>query len=300
MKIMDLPRKIYRRLFKDGSYGVAIRPLGSREPFKAKYGNNREWYADPFVCSHDGHDYIFVELMDLHHVYGQIAVAPVVDNQIGEFQVILSESFHMSFPNVFQWNGTWYMLPEVYMSREVRLYECVDFPYRWKLKKVLLKNEELVDHALYPKEDGFFMVSYDIRNREHKYNRVYELDMKSLVVREIMPTGDWCRERPGSTFFMKDGKYCHCIQDCTDAYGHHMHLWQVNEFTVDKFQEEEKKEIFIDDWDISPNNGKLARTHTYNCNDKFEVIDFWFDKFNISKPVNMLYHDVIHADRRHK
>ena len=279
---------------------MAIRPLGSLKAFSAKYGNNREWYADPFVCSCDGKDYLFVELMDLRHVYGQIAVAPIVDDEIGDFTIVLSEPFHMSFPNVFQWQGKWYMLPEVYMSGEVRLYECMEFPYRWKLKKVLLDNVELVDHALYPNDEGYFMVSYDIRNREHKYNHIYKLNMLNLTIKEIKPAGNWCKERPGSTFYKRNGKFYHCIQDCNEVYGHHMHLWQVDEFTPDVFQEHEQKEIFIDDLKISPDNGNLARTHTYNCNDKYEVIDFWFDKLYINKPVNMIYQDIIHADRRHK
>ncbi len=300
MKIREIPKKIYRILFKDGSYGVAIRPLGSNVPFVAKYGNNKEWYADPFICTHDEKDYLFVELMDLCHVYGQIAVAPIENGQIGDFKVVISEPFHMSFPNIFQWNGTWFMLPEVYMSGEVRLYECLDFPYRWRLKKILLNDVELVDHALYPKENGFFMISHDIKNRDNKFNRAFELNMQNLTVREIKLSGVWCRERPGSTFFTKDDQYYHCVQDCNEAYGHHMHLWQVDEFSMERFQETEKKEIFIDDWEVLPHKYELVRTHTYNCNQKYEVIDFWFDKFYIMKPVHMLFQKVIYSDRNHK
>ena len=276
---MDFKR-FRRKLYMKEAYGIAVRSLSDPDgPYLAKYPGPLQWYADPFVCGAKGQEHVFVELMNHYNVYGQIAAAPIVDGRVGDFRIVLDEPFHLSFPHVFQWEGAWYMLPETCMSGQVRLYRCEEFPGRWALDRTLLQGAELVDHALFPAEGGFRMVSHDISRRDARQNRAFRLDMEKKALREIHPQGDWCRERPGGTFYRKDGAWYHAIQDCRLHYGDFLHVYRVHEFTDERFSEEEAFQVRVGDVRIEPDNGKLEHIHTYNRDSRYETIDFRYWKF---------------------
>ena len=272
--------RLYRKLCMKEAYGVAVRPVGDENaPFTAKYPTAFQWYADPFVCNDGGREYIFVEMMNHYNVYGQISVAPIEDGKIGDFHVVISEPFHMSFPNVFQWEGEWYMLPEVYMTGQVRLYRAEEFPDRWVLDSVLMEGAELVDHALLPTDYGFCVVSYDTSDKRNMRSRAFRLDMGRRHMEEIFPEGNWCRERPGGTFYQKDGEWRHVIQDCEKTYGDFLYVYRVKEFSEERFSEELVREVHMGDVEVAPDNGKLEHIHTYNRDSRYETIDFRYWKF---------------------
>ena len=276
---MDFTR-IYHKLCMKEAYGIAVRSLSNPDgPFIAKYPSPLQWYADPFVCGDESGEYVFVELMNHYNVYGQIAAAPIEDGQIGDFRVVLDEPFHMSFPNVFKWDGSWYMLPEVFTSGQVRLYRAESFPYSWKLDAVLFEGPELVDHALIPADYGFRMVSYDQTNKRDMHSRVFRIDMESRSMKEIFPEGNWCRERPGGTFYKKEGEWHRVIQDCEETYGDYLHIFRINEFTDENFSEEEILQVRMGDVHVEPDNGRLEHIHTYNRDSRYETIDFRYWKF---------------------
>ena len=294
---MDLTR-MYRKLCMKEAYGIAVRPIDKPDaPYIAKYPSALQWYADPFVCNDNGKEYVFVELMNHYNVYGQIAVAPIENGVVGDFQIAIDEPFHMSFPNVFQWNGEWYMLPEVFMSGGVRLYRAEEFPYRWSLDTVLVEQVELVDHALFPTDYGFRMVTYDQTDRANMHSRVFRLDMEQRSLKELFPRGNWCRERPGGTFYRKDGIWYHVIQDCVRTYGDFLHVFQVDEFTDEVFSEREIRQVHMGDVSVEPDNGKLEHIHTYNRDSRYETIDFRYWKFY---PDKFFLHHWQRFYRRHK
>ena len=204
---------IIDKLFKENAYGVAIRPVNSNLPYSTKYPTIFNWYADPFPVSTETKDYLFVEIMNYHVVYGQIAVAEILGGKITSFRKILSEPFHMSFPNVFKYCDTYYMIPETYQARQVRLYKCEKFPYDWRLEKVLLQNVELVDHALYFLDDTtMIMLSLDISVPNRRVTRVYTIDMEKRLANEVKPHGQYTQERAGGTIFQYNGFLFRAIQ----------------------------------------------------------------------------------------
>ena len=268
------------KLCKRVAYGVAIRPLGAEDqPFRVKYPSPLKWYADPFVCSEGENTYVFVELLHSYHVDGEIAVARVEQGRIGKFRTVIREPFHMSFPNVFQWQGAWYMLPETCQSGQLRLYRARRFPYDWELSGVLLEGRELVDHALYPTEDGFFILTYDQTEPQDSRNRIFHLHMDSGRLEEIFPQGNWCRERPGGTFYRAGEKWRHVVQECRQGvYGEYLHVFEVEHFDRERFEEREIRQVHMQDLAVSPDNGRLQYLHTYNRNADYEVIDVRYDK----------------------
>lgn len=281
------------KVFKKEAYALGIRRANTDDPFFIKYPTIHEWWADPFVCSDKGEDYCFVELMSSYRLHGEIAVALIKNGKIGDFRVVISEPFHMSFPNVFLYRNQWYMLPETNACRQVRLYRAVNFPYEWELDTILCTDERLVDHALLPMNDIFFVVSNDILNEAEAYNRFFVLDMEKKSFAEFFPEGEWGIIRPGGTFYKKNDKWRHVLQDGILAYGDFLHLYEVETFHVDCFKEREIGSVHVKDFRYENDNKKLEHIHTFNCNDKYEVIDLQYPKTYPNKLLIHWYHEYL-------
>jgi len=87
--------------------------------------------ADPFLLRRDGHWFLFFEVIPCaNHRGGVIAVAESDDAIHWRYGgVVLRETFHLSYPHVFEWKGETYMTPE--NENGVRLYRCSSFPNDW-------------------------------------------------------------------------------------------------------------------------------------------------------------------------
>lgn len=287
-----MKKRIDKMIRKD-AYALGIRKANTQNPFYIKYPTIHEWWADPFVCHHEGRDYCFVELMSSYRLHGEIAVAEIEDDKIGDFKVVISEPFHMSFPNVFKWDNQWYMLPETNHCRQVRLYKAVNFPFEWELDTVLCQDECLVDHAMFSIKGGFYVISNDITNERESYNRFFHFDMERKTFTEFHPQGEWSNVRPGGTFYCRDGKWRHVLQDGVQAYGDYLHIYEVDEFSQATFREHKVGTVRVNDLQYKNDNGKLEHIHTFNCNEKYEVIDLQYPKVYPQKIFIHWYHEYL-------
>src|SRR6056300_268043 len=97
------------------------------------------YYADPFVYKHNDLNYLFFEEYDYQK--GVISYSIINDDlTITPPTKIIEESFHLSFPNVFEDNGKIYMIPETGDSGKIILYEAKEFPDKWEPVKVIAEN----------------------------------------------------------------------------------------------------------------------------------------------------------------
>jgi len=62
-----------------------------------------------------------------------------------ELGTVLKEEFHLSFPFLFEFEGALLMCSESREAREIRIYECVEFPLKWRLKTVAMRNVVAAD-----------------------------------------------------------------------------------------------------------------------------------------------------------
>eukprot|EP00124_Ichthyophonus_hoferi_P003791 Ihof_evm6s354 gene=Ihof_evmTU6s354 len=60
-------------------------------------------------------------------------------------KTVIKESFHLSYPFIFEHQNETWMIPETGDNRDVRLYKSHDFPYDWQLEKVLLSGKAFRD-----------------------------------------------------------------------------------------------------------------------------------------------------------
>jgi hypothetical protein len=104
------------------------------------------FYADPFLARTADGTFLFVEDFDLG--LGRAAIS-VVDLATGEVRRALTAEHHLSYPIVFEVDGTWYMLPEQAESGRVVLHRCEQFPDRWVTDTVLLDGVRAYDPTLF-------------------------------------------------------------------------------------------------------------------------------------------------------
>jgi len=108
--------------------------------------NDTFWYADPILVTHNGNTYLFMESFDMRTQLGSIACAQFDEGgKLSEPQVIIQETYHMSFPMVFSWNDGLYMIPETCGNRSLNLYRCEGDIRRWTLVQSFPVEERLVD-----------------------------------------------------------------------------------------------------------------------------------------------------------
>lgn len=191
------------------------------------------------------------------------------------FKEILSEDFHLSYPNVFEYDGNIYMLPETFESNQLRLYKCVSFPDKWVLDWVMLEGVSLVDTTLYFDNGRVFAESHDIKINK---NRFFEIDFKQKLIKEMTDiTKPFVDRRPGGQFVeFNDGTY-HVLQNCDKCYGEYLHIAKVNSFDGDGLDEQEIDIVKVSDVNLN-NRTKFDRIHTYNKCDHYEVIDLLYNK----------------------
>jgi hypothetical protein len=159
--------KVTRRflLKKHYRWGVAFkftnwRNLVMWKAIKIKNPVNH-FLADPFVISDNEKTYCFVEDYDYTLSRGCISLYELNETKAIRHGEIISESFHMSYPYVFEYQSKFYMVPETCQNRDIRLYEAEDFPHKWKFSKTIFKDIDAADTTIFEK-DGLWWLFTNI------------------------------------------------------------------------------------------------------------------------------------------
>lgn len=107
------------------------------------------FWADPFVYAYDDKTYCFIEDYLYKTDLGYISVLEIANDTVIEIGACIKEPFHLSFPFLFKYNGNLYMCPECSASRQIRIYQCENFPLAWKLSSIIMENVSAADTMLF-------------------------------------------------------------------------------------------------------------------------------------------------------
>lgn len=115
--------------------------------------------ADPFVIKKNGNTYCFMEDYNAELKRGCITVHQLFDKHAVKLGDAIVEDFHLSFPYLFEYNEKLFMCPETSEKKEIRLYECIDFPLHWKMHKTIMKNVSAADSIIFKKDDLWWLIT---------------------------------------------------------------------------------------------------------------------------------------------
>ena len=259
-----------------------------------------EWFADPFLFEWNGKCYLFAERMNRWRLVGSIAVCEIKqDGSVTKFQEVLVEPFHLSYPNVFEYNGQIYMIPESGWNKDIRLYRATKFPFKWEYVKSLCAGENYVDTSFLKGLDengGGILHSYIWDTRSSRY---FKLDMNKMVLIPLPDSPLMMNERAGGNFFVQNGETYRVLQDCSSYYGSKVMLRRIdndgfeNGSAIDSpFSELLPKDLLID------KEFRPISCHTYNQSEHLEVIDFMAERFVWFGPIQSVRNKIFYE--RHK
>jgi len=105
--------------------------------------------ADPFILKEGAETYCFVEDYDRSKGKGSISAYKISSGAPVSLGIVLEEAFHLSFPYIFRHESKIYMLPESADNMDIRIYESVEFPTKWKLKTIIKENVLAADSMIF-------------------------------------------------------------------------------------------------------------------------------------------------------
>lgn len=245
------------QLFYAQDYSVAFRfrPSGDDgfgEGWNFIPATTFSWYADPFVIEHEGKVWLFVERMDRWRRLGSIAVCQILDNgKITRFRDVIVEPFHLSYPNVFEYNGDMWMIPESGGNRDIRLYVATDFPYNWKFVKSLYQGANFVDTSFVTRivDDKAILNSYDWDTRRSVFLR---FDLQKMECNQLPDSPGVMDERCGGNSFEKNGETFRVLQDCSTSYGSKIIIRRIDNLDFERgmAKDSPQAEFLPSDFDI--------------------------------------------------
>jgi hypothetical protein len=256
-------------------FDLGSNTLHSLANFRKIVPPKESFLADPMIVKHDDSYYVFVEEYRYKKKRGIISVLEIDEKgNYSEPTSVLEKNYHLSYPFVFEWNGKFYLVPESAENRTIDLYECVEFPVKWKFKMSLMENIKAVDTTLWFDDNKWWLFTGMIEN-EGAFPQVglFLFVSDNLFTHEWRPhplnpiVEDVKNARPAGRIFRKDGKTYRPSQDCSKGYGYGFYLNEI--ITLSETEYKEAKVCAVKpDWDK-----KVLGVHTYGIADNLTVID---------------------------
>ncbi len=232
---------IYNLNNKDGKLILTPKP-GVKSPIlTAKDVTDRDaiFVADPFLVNEKGIYYLFFEVMGKKK--GEIGVATSKDGLKWRYdKIVLSEPHHLSYPFVFKWKNTYYMIPESHQANSIKLYKSTSFPSGWELEKVLISGRDFVDSTLVYNNNKWWLFTSTTKNNNLYLYYAAGLDgpwvehPKSPVV-----NGNSQNARCGGNIFDYNNMIIRFAQDDYKSYGSAVRGFKILELNIKDYKEEE-------------------------------------------------------------
>ena len=248
----------------------------SLSKFKVVKNLKNSFFADPFVFKKDGLNYVFVENYNYSKKKATISALCLKDNEYEYLGNAIDESFHLSFPFIFRWEKEIYMIPETHKAKEIRLYKCQNFPMKWKLDQIIMKNVIAADTMILRKDKKWFMFTNicsaglnDLKSELHIY---YSENLNSENWKPIKSGNpvifDSMSARNGGFFFKDDNLYR--INQIHEK-NHYGKSFGINK--IQKLSEESYHEIRVKN--IGPTFKKnIISTHHFSADENLAAVDF--------------------------
>jgi len=242
--------EIVRRTWAIGIYtgGSPLRlssPSGIRNPvisYKDISDARANFVADPFMVIEQGVWHMFFEVMNEESDKGEIGLAISNDCLHWQYrQIVLKESFHISYPYVFKWEGNYYMIPETLEANSVRLYRASPFPTHWTCIGTLV-SERCADPSIFRFNEMWWMYVCAPVKKSDTLRLYYSPHLRGPWQehpRSPIVDGDACIARPAGRVTFWDGKLIRFTQDCQTLYGAQVRAFEVTELTATTYSEKE-------------------------------------------------------------
>lgn len=269
-----------RRRF-DNAWSLLLREGGEKlDPAKPDFarfsvleaGDGRYW-ADPCAVDQGEHRLLFVEEYDTHRAIGVLACLELLaDGGARRLGIAIDEPFHLSYPQVFRWQGAWYMTVESAAARRVSLYRATDFPMRWERVGDLITGHNCVDGTLHHHRGHWYLFANVAEGGASSCDELF-LFVADALEGPYRPhpanpiVTDVRRARPAGRLFERNGRLVRPGQDCGPDYGAAIVFNEVLELDPLRYAEQPLARL-------EPlASARMTGCHTYSASASTEVLD---------------------------
>lgn len=236
---------------------------------------DNHYLADPFVINENNRDYCFVEDFDLKKSKGTISVYEILDNTVMRIGSALIEPFHLAFPYLFRFESKIYMLPETSENRDIRVYESIEFPLKWNLRKILMKDIFAADSMLFEYKRKWWLFSNinlvggtDVCSELFIFCADHPLSEKWIPHKKNPLIVDPSRARNGGILFKNDEIYRVGQRQEFGIYGRGFSINQILSLDLEEYEEKTMSRVKPDFFK------NIIGTHHLHSNGNFSAFDF--------------------------
>lgn len=278
---LNFARKLYWRLFFAEQWVLLLgRHEGKRDTvelgcFRKLMPPPDRFWADPFVVSHEGSQYVFFEELLYQRGLGHLSCLRLGDDgSPSEAVKILEKPYHLSYPFVFLYQGQYYMIPETAGNHTVELYRCEAFPHRWVFEKNLMEGVEAYDATLL-EHDGRWWMFVGMRNHANcsSSEALYLFHADSPLSSHWQPHPQnpvvalASRARPAGRIFASGGRLYRPSQHCAGSYGRGLNINLIQQLDRRCYREERVSCC------LPEGQGNLVGIHTLGFDGELVVAD---------------------------
>jgi hypothetical protein len=199
--------------------------------------------ADPFLVweANRRGGWMFFEIKNRTTRRGEVGLACCERGRWSYQGSVLREPFHLSYPYVLEWDGTYFMTPEALEPGAVRLYRADQFPARWVHEADLIAGE-FADPSLVRFGERWWMFACPAPFR-HDVLRLFHAERLEGPWREHprspIVTDDPRRARPAGRIVVWGDRLIRFAQDCIPVYGTSVRAFEITELSPEGYREVE-------------------------------------------------------------
>ena len=206
----------------------------------------------------------FIEDSEIVGVVALLVHASKLDENynLTNIELCLDLNYHLSFPCIFTYNNHIYMIPETSSQRCIKLFECIEFPTKWKFSKNLINNISAPDVSFFQYNDIIYLFTNERDHLKIFYSNDLFGDFKAHPINNIKTNA-----RNAGNIFIRNNILYRPAQICTPSYGYGIALYKINKISTIEYDEELIK-TYNPDW-----FPELTGCHTFNICDNLLITD---------------------------
>lgn len=253
--------------------------------------NFREWYADPIPFFWNEKQFVFVEIFDKFKEKGCIGVCDYTsDGILHRPHRIIEENFHMSFPNVFTYKKTNYLIPECSETNQIRIYKMGQDITQWECAHVFENMGTIVDIAIWMENELIMLLGSRINPENRHQSRLVLYRLEKLGTQSVRINKEWEEEeysydtRNGGNFIKRNEECIRVVQHSTkNIYGKFITLKQVEKLDSKGINEKyiQKMDIINQKIPLPQFLYRMWGIHTYGISENIEIIDVLCQRFSL-------------------
>lgn len=216
--------------------------------------------ADPFFLIKNGKTHVFAEEID---ETGRGKIVTFRIDKPDQRTPILGQSYHMSYPFLFEYENKIFLLPESSENGTLTMYQATNFPFEWTKVYDVFNDKEVVDSTLIYWNNKWWLFA-----NTKDYAATFNEELSIFYANDLFGPWNAHKQNPimidarfsrqAGAFIIVDGKLCRYVQDCSWTYGEKIHMMEIKELMTVSF-----KEVYRETVDLSLQEGFLAN-HTLN------------------------------------